>query len=63
MDRKHAVGDRVRHFRTGRVGTIVELHLPRWVDWRPDDYEGHANGAIRTDPSNLLADKEKGAGQ
>jgi hypothetical protein len=38
-----------------KVGTIVELHLPGWVDWRPDDYDGPADSAIRTDPSNLVA--------
>lgn len=60
MGKQHAVGDRVRHVRTGGTGTIVELHLPGWVDWRPDDYDGPPNAAIRTDPSNLATDKAAG---
>jgi hypothetical protein len=50
-----AVGDRVRHVRTAKAGTVVELHLPGWVDWRPDDHDGPPDSALRTDPSNLFA--------
>ncbi len=47
-------GDRVRHWKTGEVGTVIETHFPCWVDWRPDNWDtGHLEGALRTDPSNL----------
>lgn len=48
-------GDRVRHVRSGVFGVVVELHLPGWVDWRPDDCGRDPNWAERTDPSNLEA--------
>ncbi|MDF2382437.1 hypothetical protein JMG10_13225 [Nostoc ellipsosporum NOK] len=51
--RRFVAGDRVRFKRSGRLGTIIEPLYPSWVDWRPDDYEGPADGAVRTDPSNL----------
>lgn len=51
--KRFQIAERVKHVRDRKEGAIVELHYPGWVDWRPDDYKGPIDGAIRTDPSNL----------
>lgn len=50
MGERFTVGERVKHRRDGRKGTIEELHYPNWVDWRID---GQASSLGRIDPSNL----------